>query len=139
MANILERQIIEEGPRNAVVKLTGVLDSSDVSETPAIQLTDFSNNDASCGPLAGLRVDAVMYSMGLNIDILLSWNSNSPQQIMPLAGRGKIDVSGDGGMIPDMLRSGYNGAINLVTTGFSALQPPQNFTILLRLVKLYSR
>ena len=139
MANTLERQILEEGPRNAVVKLTGFLDVSDAIETPAIRLADFSNNDAQAGTLIGLRVDAVIYSMGLNINILHAWNANSPQQIMPFAGRGKIDATGDGGFLPDQQRSGYDGSINLTTTGFSALNPPQNFTVLLRLVKLYQR
>jgi len=138
MANTLERQILEEGPRNAVVKLSGVLGTSDISEVPAIQLSDFSNNDASCGKLIGLRVDAVMYSMGMSIDLLLSWNGNTPQQIMPLAGRGKIDVTADGGMIPDMNRSGYDGSINLYSTGFTP-GTIQNFTVLLRLVKLYKQ
>ena len=136
MANILEKQILEEGPRNAVVKLTGTLTTSDVSEVPAIRLTDFINNDAQAGTLVGLRVDAVMYSMGMGINILLSWNSSLPQQIMPLAGRGKIDVTSDGGMIPDQLRSGYDGSINLYSTGFVP-GSVQNFTMLLRLVKLY--
>jgi hypothetical protein len=118
------------------VKLTGTLTLSDISELPAISLSDFINNDVPAGRLVGLRVDAVMYSMGLGIEILLSWNSSTPQQIMPLAGRGKIDVTGDGGMIPDMLRGGYDGNINLYTSGFAA-GTTQNFTILLRLVKLY--
>ena len=136
MSNILDKQILEEGPRNAVVKLTGVLDSSNMTEAPAIRLSDFINNDAAAGTLIGLRVDAVMYSMGMNIDLLLSWNGATPQQIMPLAGRGKIDVTGDGGMIPNMLNSGYDGSINLYSTGFVP-GTVQNFTILLRLVKLY--
>ena len=136
MANVLARQILEEGPRNAVVKLTGVLTNSDMSETPAIKLADFGNNDAQAGTLVGLRVDAVIYSMGLGIDLLLAWNGASPQQIMPLAGRGKIDATGDGGMLPNMLLSGYDGSINLYSTGYVP-GTTQNFTVLLRLVKLY--
>jgi hypothetical protein len=136
MSNVLDKQILEEGPRNAVVKLTGVLDTSNMSEVPAIRLADFVNNDANAGTLVGLRVDAVMYSMGMNIDLLLSWNGATPQQIMPLAGRGKIDVTGDGGMLPNQLNSGYDGSINLYSTGYVP-GTVQNFTVLLRLIKLY--
>jgi hypothetical protein len=137
-ANVLEKQIVEEGPRNAVVKLTGTLSSGDLVSTPAIALSDFVNNSWINGRLAGLRVDAVMYSMGLNVDALLEWNSAIPQQIMPLAGRGKIDITGDGGLLPDMLRSGYDGSINLRTTGFVP-GTVQNFTFVLRMAKLFKQ
>lgn len=135
MATVLDKQIIEEGPRNAVVKLTGIVQDGDVHLHPAIQLSDFSNNDIGMR-LVGLRVDAVMYSMGQVLDAVLSWNANSPQQITPLAKSGKLDATGDGGFLPDQLRSGYDGNINLDTSNF----PPgttQNYTIFLRLVKLY--
>jgi hypothetical protein len=134
--NTIEKQILEEGWRNAVVKLTGILATSDANWSPAISLSDFQNNDQIAGPLTGLRVDAVNYSLGPVLDALLSWQSAIPQQIVSLSKSGKIDVTGDGGFLPDKLRSGYNGAINLTTSGF----PPgtqQNFTLLLRLIKLY--
>ena len=136
--NILERQILEEGPRNAVVKLTGILDSSDISESPAISVSDFKNNETfPVGKLIGLRVDHLAYSIGDGIEIQLSWNGTFPQQMMPVAGRGKIDVTSDGGFVPDMTKPGYDGSINLITTGWNPSAAAQNFTILLRLVKLY--
>ena len=136
MATVVDKQIVEEGPRNAVVKLTGALTDANVSEVSVVKPTDFSNNDR-WQVLSGFRVDAVMYSIGQGIEVVLSWNSNSPQQIAPLAGRGKIDATGDGGFLPNTLLTGYDGSINLVTTGFQA-GTTQNFTIFLRLVKLYA-
>ena len=137
MANVLERQITEEGPRNAVVKLTGVLATSDISEVPAIALTDFSNNEKGVN-LVGLRVDLLEYSIGNGVEILLEWNSAIPQQIFPLAGRGRIYSYNYGGFVPDQTRSGYTGGINLKTTGYSGVAGTvQNFTIVLELVKLY--
>lgn len=135
MPTVLDKQILEEGPRNAVVKLTGVVQDGDVHLAPAIALSDFSNNDIKM-TLVGLRVDAIMYSMGQVLDAVLSWKANTPQQIAPLAKSGKIDVTGDGGFLPDQLRSGYDGGINLDTSNFSP-GTTQNYTILLRLVKLY--
>lgn len=137
MANVLEKQILEEGFRNAVVKLTGVLTTNDISEAPAIALADFKNNEQRL-VLKGLRVDHITFSLGVNIDVLLAWNSQIPQQIVPLSRSGKIDVTDDGGFVPDMTRSGYDGSINLNTSGFPPGGAPQNFTILLRLIKLYS-
>ena len=136
MANILDRQITEEGPRNAVIKLTGVLDTSDIYETPAIALGDFTNNDPNL-KLVGFRVDLIEYSIGQGIEILLEWNGVTPQQMFPLMGRGRIGSAAYGGFHPDASRPGYDGNINLKTTGFlTGVQ--QNFSVLLELVKLYA-
>lgn len=144
MANVLERQVTHEGWRNAVVKLTGVLDTSNISETPAIALSDFSNNDRVAGRLSGFRVDLLEWSISNGIEVNLAWNSANPQQIFPLSGRGRIYANNYGGFIPDKTRTAYDGSINLTTSGFVALSDPagpsvpQNFTIILELVKLYS-
>ncbi len=138
MANVFDIQITEEGPRNAVVKLTGILDSADAMENPAIALQDFNNNDASSGPLIGFRVDLIEWSMSQVMEVQLAWNGTTPQQIFPIAGRGRISATNYGGFLPDMTRTGYNGNINLYTNGFVA-GTIQNFTIILELVKLYGK
>lgn len=136
--NTLTKQIVEEGPRNAVVKLAGVLTTSDViSGQLSVLLSDFSNNDVIAGPLTGLRVDTILYSMGVQIDVVLQWRGNTPQLIAPLSRTGKLDVSGDGGFLPDRNLSGRDGGIDLLTSGYPS-GTTQNFTITLRLVKLYN-
>jgi len=135
MANQLDFQITEEGHRNAVLKLTGVLDTTDVSETPAVALSDFVNNDPRL-VLSGLRVDLLEYVIGDGIEIILEWASLNPKQIFALAGRGRINSTNYGGFLPDPSRPGYNGNINLRTTGY-VQGSIQNFTIVLELVKLY--
>lgn len=136
MANSLDIQIAEEGPRNAVVKLTGVLDTSNISETPAIALADFQNNDPANLVLVGLRMDMLEYSIGQGLEVQLAWNSGTPQQIFPLAGRGRIFAWSYGGFIPDQTLTGYDGSINLYTTGYVP-NTVQNFTIVMELIKLY--
>ncbi|MHB8413922.1 MAG: hypothetical protein ACYDB1_00810 [Acidiferrobacteraceae bacterium] len=134
--NVLTKQILEEGYRNAVVKLAGVLDSSNANESPAISLTDFTNNDSKAGSLSGLRVDHINFAISDGIEVQLLWNSLTPQLITPLAGRSKIDVTSDGGLIPDMTQPQFDGNINLTSTGWTP-GSPFVFNILLRLVKLY--
>ncbi len=137
MANTLSKQVIEEGYRNAVVKLSGVLDTADVSPGQlSVLLTDFSNNDDRAGVLTGLRVDAVIFSLGVNLDGVLAWRANTPQPIMAISKTGKIDVSCDGGLIPDLTASGRDGGIDFSTAGYAA-GTTQVFTATLRLVKLY--
>lgn len=139
MANITQKQILLDGPRNAVVKLTGVLDTADIYLTPAIALQDFLTNDAN-GVLNGLRIDHVQYAIGSGIELLLEWagapgGGATPQQIAPLAGRGRMDVWADGGWFPNEALPLYNGSINLKSTGF--MTGKQNYTLTLAMVKLY--
>src|SRR5208282_4310286 len=137
--NVVDTQILEEGPRNAIVKLTGVLDTSDVTEFPAISISDFSNNETRC-KLTGFRVDMLEYSIGQGLEVQLTWNSMNPKQIAPLAGRGRIHSYDYGGFLPDTTRPGYDGSINLATTGWTTQVVPgavQNFTVVLELIKLY--
>ncbi len=144
--NLLDIQITHEGERNAIVKLTGVLDSSNISETPAIALTDFLNRaDERIGSLTGFRVDLIEYVIANNLEVILEWQGTNPQQIYALAGRGRISSFNYGGFVPDKTRAGYNGNINLRTKNFvpavdgeGNLQV-QNFTIVLELIKLYTQ
>lgn len=136
MANSLDRQITEEGPRNAIVKLTGVLDTNDITEAPAIALSDFKNNDSRM-QLTGLRADMLEYSIAQGLEVLLYWHSATPKLIYPLARAGRIFSWSYGGFLPDPLLAGYTGDIDLVTKGFVP-GSTMTFVVVLELIKLYA-
>jgi hypothetical protein len=130
--------IQEDGPRNAVVTITGILDTTDASFTPAIALTDFTNNDVRVGKLNGLRVDKLAFAIGDGIQLNVTWQATSEQLIAGLAGRGHLEFKTSGGLQPNQAAVGYVGDINLRSTGFNTQgTPPQNFTLEFYLVKLY--
>ena len=135
MANDLERQITLDGWRNCVVKFTGVIDSADVVWAPALSLSDCTNNESRVN-LIGFRVDLVEWSLSQGLELVLEWNSTDPQQIYPLAGRGRINGWNYGGFTPDQLRPGFDGGINLRTQAYDP-GTIANFTIVLELIKLY--
>lgn len=137
MANSLDKQIIEEGYRNASVKLVGTLDTSDVAWVPAIALSDFLNNDARMGTLVGLRVMGVDYSSGPRLITSLEWNGATPQKIVTLVQSEDTDYRKVGGLVPDRTRSSYDGGINLRTSGYIAGNY-EGFTVLVRMVKIYA-
>lgn len=132
---VLDKQIQEEGWRNAVVRLTGALAIGE-NKIRWIELADFFNNDPVAGRLVGLRMDSVNYSIGSGMQLQLEWDGGSPQQIADLAGRGCLELEFGGGLLPNRYNTGYNGAINVRTTGFPA-GTVQNFTLVLSMVKLY--
>ena len=91
MANTVERQITLEGQRNVVVKWAGVLDSSDFISVPALAVGDCLYNDPQ-NALVGFRLDMVEWSISQGLEIVVAWNSSVPQLIVPLAGRGRINM-----------------------------------------------
>jgi len=136
MANVLDRQIVESGPVNAVVKLTGVLDTADVSLAPAVELTDFDDTFPGRS-LSGFRVMKVDYSIADGLQVLIAWDGTPAQQIAAVSGRGKVDACHYGGFRPDEDVTNYSGSINLSTAGYVA-DTTQNFTVVLTLKKIWA-
>ena len=135
MANSTDRQITLDGYKNAIVKWTMVADTSDIVLKPALQLSDLRGNDPAL-TLVGLRLIYAEWAMGNGIEVVTSWDSASPQQLLPLAGRGRIAASNYGGFAPDTLRSGYTGAIDISTNGYTGGQT-QVITLVFEFNKMY--
>jgi len=47
MANIVRRQILEDGPRNTIIKIAGILDTSDIAATGEIGASGFTTTAGS--------------------------------------------------------------------------------------------
>jgi len=143
MSNTFNRFILEDGWRNAVVMVTGLLDTSDAALEPFIDLAELTNNDVMAGKLVGLRVDRVQYSMsaGTGLEVQLKWEMSAAVGgdvlITAVAGQGHDKYKKNGGLIPPMKSAGYIGNIHLYTTGFAKSAPPTGFTVTAELVKLY--
>lgn len=135
MANQVDKQVILDGFRNASVKITGSLDSSDHVMTPAVALGDFVTNDPTAR-LVGFRVNCVTWALSDPLQILLEWNGATPQLIAALAGQHGFERNCSGGLQPDQARSGFDGAINLRTLNYPS-GTKAAFTVVLDLVKLY--
>lgn len=133
MANSLNVQIVEDGRRNAVVKLVGVVDTNDLVYTPVIARAQFVDND---GILLGFKVVEVEYTGTPGLLVLLDWNANAPQNICALSTSANLNAKRHGGFDPDKLAGGFDGNINLNTRGFTP-GSVYGFTATLRMVKMY--
>lgn len=136
MANSLDVKIVEDGRRNAVVKIVGVADSSDIVLAPAITLSSFSNNDVAVS-LVGFKVVEADYSGTPGLLVSMDWNANAPQNIFALSTSAEINGRRHGGFKPDTTANGYDGNLNLKTQGFTP-GSLYGFTIVLRMVKMYA-
>jgi hypothetical protein len=127
MANSLQTQLITDGPRNATVKITGVLDTSDVSLVTVVNPSSFS-------PIpTGFRIYHLDYSISDQLELQLLWHATTDQVIMPLAGRGRMSFVDFGGLTNNA-GAGVNGAIDILTTGWAS--GTQVFSLILELVKV---
>ena len=83
MANSFTTQILEEGQRNAIVKLTAVLDTSDLALTNAVQMSDINQGGIGATPTQ-VRIDHIDYSISDQLEVQLWWDATTDVIIMPL-------------------------------------------------------
>lgn len=136
MANVYDRLITQDGPRNAGVRITGILDSGDAMLVPILGLDELQTNDPRMEP-TGLRIDKVQYSLSEQLQGVLEWDGLNPQMALAMSGQGEFCARDVGGLIPDMSIPGYGGNVNFRTQNY----PPGTnavFTIVVDFVKLYS-
>ena len=136
MANAYDRLITQDGPRNAGVRITGILDSGDAVLVPLLGLNELQANHPRMAP-TGLRIDKVQYSLSEQLQGVLEWSGTNPQTALTLSGQGEFCTNQTGGLLPDMSISGYEGNINFRTENY----PPGTnaaFSIVVDFVKLYS-
>lgn len=126
MANSSTIQILEDGPRNSIVKLTGVLDTSNEAVNTKIDVTQFTPVPTQ------YRIDGIWYSISDQLEVQLQWHATTNVLIVPLAGRGKQFYKQFGGLINNA-GAGKNGNIDLLTTGWAS--GTQIYEIILWLVK----
>lgn len=131
MANAVVVQILEEGPRNAVVKVTGVLDTSDVASSKLIDTATL--NQGGTGPVPDkLRINEIQYSVSSQLQVRLDWHATTNVVIAGLSGSGEFEACEYGG-INNNAGVGVDGDIDLVTYGWAS--GIQTFTLILHLVK----
>ena len=126
MANSLTTQILIDGPRNAVVKVTAILDTSDLALTTIVDPASFYDVPPQ------FRLMHIDYAMTDQLEAQLQWVGTPNTVMMPLAGRGRMSFVDFGGLTDNA--SSPTGQIQLKTTGWAS--GTQVLTLVLEMVKL---
>ena len=132
MANSTTVQILEEGPRNAVIKVTGVLDTSDVAVTTLLAMATIDQTNTGKTPTA-VRIDDIDYSISGQLTVGLDWHATTNVTAVTLAGSQRMLTERYGG-IQNNAGSGKDGAIDIWTKGYAS--GTQTFTLIIKLVKI---
>lgn len=136
MANSLTTQVIVDGPRNAVVKIVGILDTSDVTPTAVVDPATLGYMDnANQQRASQVRIDRILYTVEEGLDVRLQWDATSPVYIIDLVKAGHQELGQFGGY-QNNAGAGKTGKILLSTEGWTA--GVKEFTITLHLVKQIS-
>jgi hypothetical protein len=128
MANALATQILVDGARNAVVKITGVVDTADITATDVVDPASFTPTPTR------LRIDKITYSVEGGLAVRLWWDASSDVLIASLTDSSEIGARDYGGLINNA-GSGITGKIQLTTEGWAG-GAVYSFTVVLEMVKM---
>jgi hypothetical protein len=126
MANSYSTQVVEDGVRNFVVKVTGLLDSTDQPLTTIV-----SPSDCAYFKPKLFRIDHIDFTISDQLELQLWWDGTPDVLILPMAGRNKFNYHDVGGLQNNAYLP--TGNIQISTSGYvSGLQV---YSVLLWLVK----
>mgnify|MGYP005817769713 FL=1 len=131
MANVVTTQILEDGERNAIVKITGTLDTANLTNQLIVDCATLTQGGTAPRP-AQVRVDHLDYSISDPLELQLMWDGAPAVPMLPLAGRGRMSFWNFGGL-QNNATTGKTGNITLSTTGWAS--GTQIFSLVLELVK----
>ena len=138
MADAVTSQTLSDGDRIAVVKLTNISDGSGESSVKKVDVSALAANSAGATP-ALATIEQVWYDIG-GMRVALEWNATTNVVAAVLGGSaaagnvsGHMDFRSFGG-VKNTLASGYDGDIDLTTSGHTNLD---HYTIVLELSKNY--
>ena len=111
MANTITSQILSDGERNAVVRISIVGDSSgDEASTTLVNASDFS------GSFGDLKITGIWAQLD-GFSAKLEWNANTNVDILNIPANLEIDQKfGDFGGLINSSGAGKNGDIDITTT-----------------------
>lgn len=138
MANVISNQVLLDGPRNVVIKQTGILDTADVANSVLIDPAALMPIDVANGVKAAtFNVMNVRFSIEDGLEVRLFWDATTPDLIEVLTGRGKLDFKSFGGARNPM-SAGVTGKILYATQGWS-VGAVLSFTFEIELMKVEAR
>ena len=88
MANSFTTQILEEGPRNVVMKFVGILDTSNLASTIAVDVSTLNCGGTLPTPTQ-VRIDSLEYDVSDQLIVQLLWDATVDVPIAAMPGRGE--------------------------------------------------
>ena len=129
MSNLVTKEIIEDGIRNAVTKIVVVLDSSDLDHVVVVDPADFTPTPWM------FRIDTISFVVEDGLTCYVYWDATNPDLVVTLDGTHELKFRRFGGIADSAVAP--TGKITLSTYGWSR-GAILSATIVLEMVKLYA-
>ncbi len=132
--NVFTIQILDDGPKNVVARVVGILDTADLSAVTLLDPATLSSMQPGMpgGQLATqLAIDTIQFSIEDGLEVRLIWDATVPIVAEVMQGRGKTDYKPYGGL-QNNTTTGKTGKILLTTQGWSGVL---SFTLLVACFK----
>lgn len=126
MANAFTTQTLVDGPKHAVVLLTGILDTANEAKTLKVDVSALS------GAPTRVVVDEIEYAVSGNLKVLLYWDATADVVFAALSGQGELCAHEFGGFTNNA-GAGVTGDIELATAGYAT--GTETYTIVLHMRK----
>ena len=138
MADAVTSQTLSDGDRIAVMKFTNLSDGNGESSVKKVDVSALAASNAGLTP-ALVTIEQIWYDIG-GMRVALEWNATTNVVAAVLGGSaaagnvsGHMDFRSFGG-VKNTLASGYDGDIDLTTSGHTNLD---HYTVVLQLRKSY--
>lgn len=119
MANVTTIQTLVDGQRNVVVKLSGILDTADITSTTVLDPATLSGIDDYGTKGTRLIIDHIDFNVESGLAVNLYWDATTPVLIHSLVNSGDdLDYKGFGGLYNNA-GSGVTGKITYTTQGWA--------------------
>ena len=140
MADAVTTQVLSDGDKTAVVKLTNLSDGNGEASVLKIDVDSTLANDQHGNSCSRVSIQQIWYDIG-GMRVSLEWQASTNVNILALGGsaaagnvQGHMDFRSFGG-IKNTEASGVDGNIDLTTSGHTNLD---HYTIILELKKKYT-
>ena len=138
MADAVTSQTLSDGGKTAIVKLTNISDGTGESSVEKVDVASLTTK-ADGTACARVHIEQIWYDVG-GMRVALEWNATTNVVAAVVGGSaaagnvsGHMDFRSFGG-IKNTLASGYDGEIDLTTSGHTNLD---HYTVVLQLRKSY--
>lgn len=138
MANVTSIQILEDGDRNVVAKLTGKLDTSNVSLTTLLDPATLASVNASgLNPqkASTLAIESVTFDIQDGLVVGLYWDADTDVPIWYFSGRDKMNMEFTT-FLQNNAGTGKTGKILFDTSGYTS--GTMYFTMVVQCIKQWS-
>lgn len=138
MANVTSIQILEDGDRNVVAKLTGKLDTSNVSMSTLLDpatLADVNASTLAPQKATSLAIETVTFDIEDGLVVGLYWDATADVPIWYFSGRDKMNMEFTT-FLQNNAGAGKTGKINYDTAGYTS--GTKHFTMVIQCIKQWS-